>query len=103
MLQMSRACAQEVRRTLRQRAVSVDLNPEIQESCIYDIAQFCSDKNHRGGELKCLQDNYDDLQYEDCREAVGELIEEEDKDAQMDRVLMKSCSNMIKKFCGVRA
>ena len=52
-------------------------------------------------ELKCLQENYEELE-EECSEAVKEFTEEEDKDAYMDRQLMKACSGMVKTFCKVR-
>ena len=98
---MSRACALEVKRVLRLRAVSVDLNPEVQENCIADITYICADKDHRGGDLACLKAKYDQIEDDSCREVVGDLIEESDKNTETDRALMKSCSNMIKKFCGV--
>jgi len=40
-----------------QRAISVDLNPEIAEMCIKDLPKFCNKKTGVGEEMLCLQDN----------------------------------------------
>lgn len=42
---------------MRQRAISVDLQPEIEELCLDDLASFCYDKTAVGEEILCLQDN----------------------------------------------
>lgn len=44
---------------MRQRAVNVDLQPEIEEVCLSDLASFCYDKTAKGEEILCLQDNLD--------------------------------------------
>lgn len=51
-------------------------------------------------EIECLQDNFEDLS-ESCQEAVGNFTEDEDEDIELDKILMKSCTPMIKKFCQV--
>ena len=51
-------------------------------------------------EMECLQSHYDDLNNE-CQWAVGNFTEDEDSDPNMDKLLMKSCSPMIKQFCEV--
>ena len=51
-------------------------------------------------EMECLQDNFDELS-ERCQWAVGNFTEDEDSDPNMDKLLMKYCSPMIKKFCDV--
>ena len=50
--------------------------------------------------MDCLQDNFDELS-EQCQWAVGNFTEDEDSDPNMDKLLMKYCSPMIKKFCDV--
>ncbi|XP_050395779.1 Golgi apparatus protein 1 isoform X2 [Patella vulgata] len=98
--QISRGCKHEIRRVLRQRAKSVDLEPEIQEKCVIDLSVHCSegDDMKLGEEINCLQDNYDMLRPE-CKEAIGNFTEDEDEDYQMDALIMKSCTPMIKMFC----
>ena len=51
-------------------------------------------------EIECLQDNMEELS-EKCRLAVGNFTEDEDEDLELDRILMKACTPMIKKFCQV--
>ena len=52
-------------------------------------------------ELECLQTMYDELR-PDCKQVVGNITEEEDEDLELDNILMKACTPMIKKFCNVR-
>ena len=47
-LQLSRGCSFEVQRVMRQRAVSVDLEPRIEDACLKDLGLFCSDKLEKG-------------------------------------------------------
>lgn len=46
---------------MRQRAISVDLIPEVEDECIDDLANFCFDKTQKGEEMQCLQDNLEKL------------------------------------------
>lgn len=47
---------------MRQRAISVDLIPEVEDQCLNDLAGFCSDKTGKGDEMQCLQDNLEKLE-----------------------------------------
>ncbi|XP_030831388.1 Golgi apparatus protein 1-like isoform X3 [Strongylocentrotus purpuratus] len=91
-------CADQVHRVLRQRAVSVYLNPRIEENCRVDLGAHCNDKTKRGEELRCLQDHLDDLGQK-CRQAVGNFTVEEAEDVQMNRKLIAACAPMLRKFC----
>lgn len=51
---------------MRRRAISVDLIPEVEDSCIDDLANLCSVHTGRGEEMQCLQDNLGSLQA-DCK------------------------------------
>ncbi|XP_041376284.1 Golgi apparatus protein 1-like [Gigantopelta aegis] len=98
---VSRACKQEVRRVMKARAKDVKLNFEIQELCHSDLAVHCSDDKsdfEKGGELECLQTVYDELQPA-CKKLIANITEEEDEDLELDNILMKACTPMIKKFC----
>ena len=52
--------------------------------------------------MQCLQDHLDELT-PDCEEAVGNFTEDEDEDVSLDRILMKECAPMMKRFCEVRS
>ncbi|XP_071497848.1 Golgi apparatus protein 1-like [Diadema antillarum] len=91
-------CADQIHRVLRQRAVSVHLNPRIEENCRMDLGLHCSDKVKRGEELQCLQDNVNDLT-DQCKQAVGNFTIEEAEDIQMNRKLISACAPMLRRFC----
>lgn len=59
LFQLRTECLEEIRRVMRQRAVNVDLQPEIEEVCLNELASFCYDKTAKGEEILCLQDNLD--------------------------------------------
>ncbi|XP_067651519.1 Golgi apparatus protein 1-like isoform X2 [Haliotis asinina] len=101
--QVSRACKQEIKRVMKSYALSVELNPQVQAKCLADLGSYCSsnkDDTAVGAEMECLQNNYDELS-EDCQQVIGDLMEEEDKDIELDHILMKACTPMIKRFCNV--
>ena len=50
--------------------------------------------------MECLQEHLDDLA-PDCQAAVGNFTEDEDEDISLDRILMKACAPMMKRFCEV--
>jgi len=54
--QLRPGCLQEIRRVMRQRAVSMDLQPEVEEVCLDDLAFHCAGKTGKGEEMVCLQD-----------------------------------------------
>ncbi|XP_064598878.1 Golgi apparatus protein 1-like [Liolophura sinensis] len=95
---VERSCRNEVKRVMRTRAMSINLMPEIEEQCIQDLGQFCSEGTGQGEELRCLQDRYDELTG-DCQEAVSNFTEAEDADINLDVILMRACMPMIKIFC----
>lgn len=41
---------------MKQRALSVDLLPDVEEACLDDLATYCFDKTGKGQETLCLQD-----------------------------------------------
>lgn len=98
--ELSKGCRREVRRSMRQRANSINLEPEMLDACLQDLGLHCSKMEEYGKdmEIECLQDNYEELS-EGCRLAVGNFTEDEDEDINLDRILMKACTPMIKKFC----
>ena len=55
---LSDQCTEEVERTLRQRAVSVQLQPDVEEACRGALHTLCAKATEPGQELDCLQQNY---------------------------------------------
>lgn len=58
---MKRECVDEVRRVMRQRALNVDLQPEVEDACLEDLALYCFEKTAKGEEMVCLQDHLEQL------------------------------------------
>ena len=54
LLQLSRGCAFQVRRIMHQRAISVHLEPRIEEPCLKDLASFCTDAASEQGKVSTL-------------------------------------------------
>lgn len=59
MLQLSGRCSDSVLRVMRQRALNVELMPEVEYNCLNDLAKYCvSDQEPaKGEEMICLQNN----------------------------------------------
>ena len=82
---------------MRQRAVSVDLQPEIEEPCMGDLASFCSHDVNKGQEIDCLQQNLEKLE-QNCRSAVGNLTEEQAEHIELNYPLFRICMGVRTKF-----
>ncbi|XP_034948080.1 Golgi apparatus protein 1 [Chelonus insularis] len=91
-------CLEEIRRIMRQRAISVDLQPEIEEVCLNDLATYCYDKTAKGEEILCLQDNLDKLK-EKCKSAVSNLTEDQAERVELNPVIMSACQRVMEKHC----
>ncbi|XP_015923497.1 Golgi apparatus protein 1 [Parasteatoda tepidariorum] len=97
-VQLSRECLYEVRRVMRQRAVSVDLMPEIEEPCLLDLTERCSENVEKGEEMMCLQKSLKDL-YPDCQKVVANYTEEESEHLELNYPLFYACSTILHKHC----
>lgn len=95
---ISHPCLTEIQRVMRQRAISVDLEPEIEEVCVRDLGTFCKDKSKKGEEMQCLQDNMEDLGKE-CHEAVESFTEIEAQHVELNPFISKYCSKIIETLC----
>ncbi|XP_022082306.1 Golgi apparatus protein 1-like [Acanthaster planci] len=91
-------CQAQVHRVLRQRAVSVHLNPQIEANCREDLGKYCNEKTGKGEELSCLQEHLKELT-QDCHSKIGDFTQEEAEDIKMNRKLMAACAPMIKQLC----
>ena len=97
-LKIKPACLQQIQRVMRQRAISVDLQPEIEEVCLDDLALFCFDKTKRGEEMFCLQKQLEQLK-EDCRKAVELFTEAEAQHAELNPYIMQNCRKEMETLC----
>ncbi|XP_076374077.1 Golgi apparatus protein 1 [Tachypleus tridentatus] len=95
---LTRDCLYQVRRVMRQLAVSVNLHPEIEEPCLNDLSRFCSEHVEKGEEIMCLQRNFQNLN-EECQKAVTSFTEEEAEHAELNYPLFHSCDNIIQSLC----
>ena len=91
-------CLDEIKRVMRQRAVSVDLIPEVEDECLDNLASFCFDKTEKGEEMQCLQDNLEKLT-EKCKTAVINYTEEEAGHIELNPVIMSYCRSAMEKHC----
>ena len=98
--QLTVECADEVRRVMKQRANPVDLIPELEEPCIQDLAQFCSDKTGRGEEMLCLQDRMDSLSAP-CKAQVANYTEEEAEHLELNPIISTYCGRFLETHCQV--
>ncbi|XP_015515645.1 Golgi apparatus protein 1 [Neodiprion lecontei] len=97
---LKRACLDEIKRVMRQRALTVDLQPEVEEACLNDLSLYCYDKTEKGKEVECLQDNLDSLEQK-CKSAVGNLTEEQAEHVELNPVISSACEHIMEKHCEV--
>lgn len=98
-MQLSQNCYQEVKRVMRQRAVSVDLIPEVEDVCLDDLSALCFDKTQKGEEMDCLQNHLEELTKE-CKKAVTTYTEEESAHIELNPLIRSACREPLEKNCG---
>ncbi|VVC97266.1 unnamed protein product [Leptidea sinapis] len=91
-------CEQQVKRVMRQRAVSVDLLPEIADACIDDMANLCFENTGKGEEILCLQNKINDLSSK-CKEIVTNFTEAQSGHIELNAVISTNCRGPIEKIC----
>lgn len=96
--ELKKECYQEVKRVMRQRAISVDLIPEVEDECLDDLAALCFDKTEKGAEMQCLQDNLEKLQGK-CQVAVSKYTEDEAAHIELNPIIMNVCQEAMKNHC----
>jgi len=97
---LSEECVEEVERTLRQRAMSVNLHPDIEENCRDFLHTYCSAHKKPGEELGCLQEHFNNLELE-CKKTVEQFTQIEARNPYLHPIISKACSNLIDKKCGL--
>jgi golgi apparatus protein 1 len=98
-LLLSQSCFNEVKRVMRQRAISVDLIPEVEDNCLEDLSTYCFDKTQKGEEMQCLQEKLEELTKE-CKKAVTTYTEEEATHIELNPLIMTHCQEPLNKQCG---
>ncbi|XP_046394419.1 Golgi apparatus protein 1 [Ischnura elegans] len=94
----SEACVQQLRQVMKLRASSVDLQPEVEDNCLDELADFCQKKTGRGEEMVCLQDNLERLSAV-CKAAVANYTELEAAHVEINPIIHSECKEFINKFC----
>ncbi|XP_063838932.1 Golgi apparatus protein 1 [Ostrinia nubilalis] len=92
------ACEQQVRKVMRQRAVNVDLLPEIEDFCIDDLAKICFEGTGKGEEIRCLQSKIKELSPK-CKEVVANFTEMQSGHIELNAVVNNNCRMQIQKLC----
>ena len=96
---LSIECKHAVERTLKQRAMSVNLHPEIEQLCRFHLHTLCTTHVKPGAELECLQDHYNDIDRE-CQTVVDKYTIIEARNPQLHPVIIGACANLIERRCG---
>ncbi|KAF7281361.1 hypothetical protein GWI33_004844 [Rhynchophorus ferrugineus] len=105
-MQLEKSCFQNVRRVMRQRAASVDLQPEIEESCLQDLANFCHDKeakNDQGDVMDCLISHKNEgavKSNQACRASIEHFQIVSLKDYRFSYKFKAACKPYAMRFCG---
>ncbi|XP_014251813.1 Golgi apparatus protein 1 [Cimex lectularius] len=91
-------CSNEVRRVMRQRALNVDLHPNVELACIDDLAKFCSEKSAKGEEILCLQDNLEKLKPE-CTVSIYNFTELQSQFIELNPIITTNCQDVANEIC----
>jgi len=99
-------CAEQVHRVMKQRAMEVELNPQLEAACRPTLGSMCSEEDAvKKVEFLCLQDHYEDMKKstrehdQECAEQVAKLTQIASEDLDLEQVLFASCEPMVEKFC----
>ncbi|TRY79671.1 hypothetical protein TCAL_13427, partial [Tigriopus californicus] len=97
-VELTDACADQVVKVLEQRAISVNLHPEIEENCRGHLVYLCNNKTQDGAEFHCLQENFQSLD-EECQESVRTNTKIQAKNTRLNAPVMISCHEVIEAKC----
>ncbi|KAF5273634.1 hypothetical protein FQR65_LT04634 [Abscondita terminalis] len=97
-MQLKTVCTDQIRRVMRQRAINVDLLPEIEEPCLSDLSTFCSENTAKGEEMQCLQNKLAELQ-EKCKGAIINYTEVEAQNVNLNPIIVKYCKKVMETHC----
>ncbi|CAG0914941.1 unnamed protein product [Notodromas monacha] len=97
-LRLEPKCESDVRRVMRLRGKRVDLHPEIEEDCLYELANMCSQNVQPGQEILCLQEKMSELSAK-CKSKIVDLTVDEDRHAEDNPYVMEHCLKAANEFC----
>lgn len=92
-MQLKPRCLDQIKRVMRQRAVSVDLQPEIEQACIDDLSLLCMEKTGKGDEILCLQQNLEELG-DECHDAIATFTEKQAEHVELNPFIMSYCKKV---------
>jgi Golgi apparatus protein 1 len=95
---ISEACMVEVKVVMTERAKGVELEPEIEDLCLLDLANYCTYKTRKNEEMDCLEDNLEKLK-PPCKEIVEQYIEKVDNMPEIDSLFAAACEPFWKSHC----
>ena len=82
--------------------MSVNLHPEIEESCRDFLHTTCLSHTQPGEELGCLQEHFNVLDGE-CKQTVEQYTKIEARNPYLHPVISRACSNLIDRKCGAES
>eukprot|EP00892_Ulva_mutabilis_P008395 jgi/Ulvmu1/5928/UM026_0050.1 len=105
----SSECRVEIDNMMRRRAGHYELDPELTRACAIDINKTCSypapdghngeNDVHSGRVSMCLMDHHEDLQVQECRDAVHRVLKRASQDIRFDEKLAQACKEDKKEHC----
>uniref|UniRef100_A0A914H8J5 Golgi apparatus protein 1 n=1 Tax=Globodera rostochiensis TaxID=31243 RepID=A0A914H8J5_GLORO len=100
---LSKECASNVRRVLRERAARVNLIPDIEENCRDALSEYCSQNIKPTEEMHCLQEHFEQKEFKDrygrCYTEVERFTQMESRDTKLNRLLTRACRPVISTYC----
>jgi len=96
--QINESCVTEIKRVMRERSLSVDLDPEVETECMTDLGKFCSHKTDKNEEMECLEENLEHLEVK-CKDVIKDILKAEGEDPTINSVFVEACSPFWDKYC----
>lgn len=104
----SSECRIEIEDMMRRRAGNYQLDPELTKACETDIYQTCksqmkgangTENVHSGRVTMCLVDHQEELQVQECRDAVHRVVKRASQDLRFDENLAQACYDDKESHC----
>lgn len=100
-------CRSEIETMMRRRAGNYQLDPELTKACDKDINKTCTYPSTSGGledvhsssVMLCLVDHHEELQVQECRDAVHRVMKRASQDIRFNDKLAKACYQDKQKLC----
>uniref|UniRef100_A0AC34Q7S5 Golgi apparatus protein 1 n=1 Tax=Panagrolaimus sp. JU765 TaxID=591449 RepID=A0AC34Q7S5_9BILA len=100
---LTKECSMNIHRILRERAIRVNLLPEIEDNCRDALSEYCSNQVQPQEEMNCLQENFETKEfkkkYSNCYKELEKFTLMESKDTKLNRLLTRACRPVIDTYC----